>query len=214
MFEVYEKTEIGALDCDEIEGDISTKDPRLTELADEYIKKTNPNLERDDLKDKILSLIDKSDDEEYEKIEVQDKSEKWDCESILSTYSNIYNHPAKIPVPRGPAKIKVNKSGVAVEALDGRNGTKLTAKNLAALDDSTGLSNGPKSIISMVSELSIRPKGETPEERRIRKANLKEYRRERRVERKANTAAFTLEKIRQEKVMLNLKNNLTGVKIL
>lgn len=214
MFDFYEKTEIGALDCEEIEGDISTVDPRLLELADEYCTKTNPKLEREDMKEKILSLVDKSDDdEEYEKIVVADKSDKWDCESILSTYSNIYNHPSKIPVPKGPAKIKVNKSGVAVEALDGRNGTKLTARNLATLDASSGFT-GPKSVISMVSELSIRPKGETAEERRVRKANLREYRRERRVERKANTAAFTLEKLRQEKVMLNLKNNLSGVKIL
>lgn len=25
--------------------------------------------------------------------------DKWDCESILSTYSNIYNHPKLIPDP-------------------------------------------------------------------------------------------------------------------
>jgi len=26
--------------------------------------------------------------------------EKWDCESILSTYSNLYNHPRLIPEPK------------------------------------------------------------------------------------------------------------------
>lgn len=30
---------------------------------------------------------------------------KWDCESILSTYSNIYNHPKLISEPRS-SKIK------------------------------------------------------------------------------------------------------------
>lgn len=27
------------------------------------------------------------------------EKDKWDCESILSTYSNIYNHPKLIPEP-------------------------------------------------------------------------------------------------------------------
>lgn len=100
-----------------------------------------------------------------------------------------------------------------MEALDGRGGPKLTAQNLAALEGGQP-ADGPKSIISMVSELSIRPKGESPEERRVRKANLREYRKERRLERKANTAAFAEEKSRQEKILLNLRNNLRGVKIL
>lgn len=30
--------------------------------------------------------------------EIKEK-EKWDCESILSTYSNIYNHPKLITEP-------------------------------------------------------------------------------------------------------------------
>jgi len=107
----------------------------------------------------------------------------------------------------------VNKLGVVEDELDGRGGPKLTAKNLATLDG-VDSSHGPRSIISMVSELSIRPKGESPEDRKIRKANLREYRKERRSERKANTEAFKLEKIRQEKVLMNVRNNLQGVKIL
>ena len=43
---------------------------------------------------------------------------------------------------------------------------------------------------------------------------LKEFRRERRVERKANTLAFMEEKTRQEKIFINNRANLQGVKIL
>lgn len=89
----------------------------------------------------------------------------------------------------------------------------LTAHNLSLLDQGN-ISTGPRSVISQLSELSIRPKDESPEERRIRKKNLKEYRRERRMERKANTLAFKEEKIRQEKVLLNQRNNQQGIKIL
>lgn len=41
-----------------------------------------------------------SEDEDIEKLVVDARGkDKWDCESILSTYSNIYNHPKLIPEP-------------------------------------------------------------------------------------------------------------------
>ena len=43
---------------------------------------------------------------------------------------------------------------------------------------------------------------------------LKEFRRERRVERKTNAAAFKDEKIRQEKILINNQRNVQGNKIL
>jgi hypothetical protein len=42
-----------------------------------------------------------SDDDEEE----DEPKQKWDCESILSTYSNLYNHPKLIAEPPKPAKI-------------------------------------------------------------------------------------------------------------
>lgn len=42
------------------------------------------------------------DDLEQLTVDAREKN-KWDCESILSTYSNIYNHPKLIPDP-----LKVN----------------------------------------------------------------------------------------------------------
>ena len=44
-----------------------------------------------------------SSESDAEKIEVPTKLQ-WDCESVLSTYSNLYNHPTKIkePVSRNP----------------------------------------------------------------------------------------------------------------
>lgn len=89
---------------------------------------------------------------------------------------------------------------------------KLTAEALSRLDNYEKES-GPKSVISCLSELSIRPKNESPEEKRIRKQNLKNYRRDRRQEKKANSLAFKDEKSRQEKVLLNFKNNQGQIKI-
>ncbi|KAL0274486.1 UNVERIFIED_CONTAM: hypothetical protein PYX00_006893 [Menopon gallinae] len=209
MFEDYEESAIGALDADEIEGGISAGDEILQRLKDVSFGTKEEEL---DIKEKTLqaAVCCDSSEEEMEEI-VLDQSEKWDCETILSTYSNLYNHPAKIAVPKGSGKIKINKkTGIPMYVL---NGNKLTAEALSQIDQDCR-PTGPKSIVSMVSELSIRPKGETPEDRKIRKQNLKIYRRERRAEKKANVQAFKEEKVRQEKIMLNFKNNQQGIKFI
>lgn len=42
---------------------------------------------------------DSNSDQEMDRVRIE-KKEKWDCESILSTYSNLYNHPQIIKEPR------------------------------------------------------------------------------------------------------------------
>lgn len=71
-----------------------------------------------------------------------------------------------------------------------------------------------ESVLSMISVLSLRPKDEAPEEKRQRKKLLKEYRHERRIERKLNTKAFKDEEKRQTQVDINNRNNIQGNRIL
>lgn len=75
-------------------------------------------------------------------------------------------------------------------------------------------SMGSQSVISKLSTLSIRPKYESPEDKTNRKKLLKEYRKERRIEKKMNTEAFKEETKRQIKININNKNNVQGNKIL
>ena len=43
---------------------------------------------------------DESGDEKLVKLSLEEPNkERWDCESILSTYSNLYNHPKTIKEP-------------------------------------------------------------------------------------------------------------------
>lgn len=86
---------------------------------------------------------------------------------------------------------------------------------LHSSSDAPATSNGPKSlcaqsVLSTLSVLSIRPKDETPEEKRDRKHLLKDYRKERRIERKANTQAFKDEKKQQERNAINNRRNMQG----
>lgn len=103
MYEEYEDTEIGPLDCDEIEGFVDPQSDILLQCADEYEKQCQ---QEKNLNDRILSLALKENEDESDtpsdSDESEEEKEKWDCESILSTYSNTKNRPKLI---REPSKV-------------------------------------------------------------------------------------------------------------
>ncbi|GJQ82440.1 hypothetical protein Trydic_g11854 [Trypoxylus dichotomus] len=183
MYASYDNNEIGALDCEEIEGHVSENSDMLIQYAEEF-KKQQTRKKLDDIKEKIClqEYSDSESDEELVNMEITEK-EKWDCESILSTYSNIYNHPKLIEEPT-KSKIRINmKTGMPMNVL---NSNKLTAKALESLNLQNSSNTGSKSICaeSVISTLST----------------LSEYRKERRLEKKANTQAFKEEAKRQAKI--------------
>jgi len=220
LFEQYDDLEMGALDCEDIQGNLEANSEMLLQYATDFQKehKSIPYEKSYDITRLVkLQQEYESEPEEMVELEVSDDEgpKKWDCESILSTYSNIYNHPKLITEP-SKRKISINeKTGIPKHVLaDG----KLTAKSLAKLE-TPEKSTGPKSlcansVISTLSVLSIRPKDESIEEKKERKKLLKEYRAERRIERKANQLAFKEEKLKQDLNNANKRNNLQGKKIL
>ncbi|XP_044265410.1 protein LTV1 homolog [Tribolium madens] len=220
MYADYDDNEIGALDCEEIEGHVPESSDILLQYAEEFERsQQKEKLDKEVIKAKIDETLikDSESGDEMVYMEVPERK-KWDCESILSTYSNIYNHPKLIKEP-SKEKIQINKkTGIPINIL-GSN--KLTQKALDKLNQENEFieSRGPKStgvqsVISQLSTLSVRPRGETPEERRDRKKLLKDYKRERRLEKKSNTIAFKEEAKRQVKININNRNNIQANKIL
>lgn len=231
FFENYDDPEVGALDCEEIEGHVDIDDQMYANLAADFKKKQLPVQYEKSWDICRMVKVQQEEEEKPEEmvmLEVSDdeNKKKWDCESILTTYSNIYNHPKIIDVPskKKSSKIQIDpKTGIPKNILNGDQAGKLTEKSLAKLNseqiDSTSGNVGPKSlcaesVMSTLSVLSIRPKDETPEEKRERKKLLKEYRNERRFEKKANKLAFNEERLRQNAINMNQKNNLVANKIL
>lgn len=230
FYENYDEPEVGALDCEEIEGHVDINDELLLQISEDFKKNEVPQqydkswdvcrivkLQHDETAAEDLVEMEVSEDEAGE------KKKKWDCESILSTYSNIYNHPKLIDLPskKKIGRIEINpKTGLPRNVLDGDQKGKLTVKALSKLTNEEERSSaGPKSlcaesVISTLSVLSLRPKDETPEEKRERKKLLKEYRNERRIEKKLNKIAFNEERLRQNTLQVNAKNNLQGNRIL
>ncbi|RVE76599.1 hypothetical protein OJAV_G00010040 [Oryzias javanicus] len=135
---------------------------------------------------------------------VEPPEEKWDCETIISTYSNLYNRPKVIEEPAKPKSIRVSsKTGIPLDVLPNRGLTAKQAERMTRINDSD------------LPRVSTQPRGreESREERKARKQAIKEERKERRVEKKANKMAFKEEKVRQEKQMLNLRTNVQGLKL-
>ncbi|RMC12880.1 hypothetical protein DUI87_10405 [Hirundo rustica rustica] len=205
FYEQFDEDEIGALDNVELEGYISTDNTRLQEVLDDYYKEKAKNcvkldgLEPDEDLDCPANEESEEEKEEIVTVVIEEPKEKWDCESILSTYSNLYNHPTLIKEPSKPKPIKISqKTGIPLHVLPQKG---LTAKQVERMQMING-SDLPKA------STQPRSKAESKEDRKARKQAIKEERKERRMEKKANKLAFKQEKTRQEKELLNLKQNM------
>ena len=120
------------------------------------------------------------------------KEDRLDCESIISTYSNLYNRPAVI----SDRVIGLSKkSGLPLGVLE----NKPKSENQ--------LNKIEHKIIRILPEIQERRPDETKEEKKARKNAIKEHKRERRVEKKINKLAFKTEKAAQTKILKNETTN-------
>merc|ERR1712062_555514 len=227
----YGDEEIGGCEGEELEGYQKEDSVVMKHMVNEF-EKAQQEKRQDLIEAERPNIdIDESDDDVPVIEEVEEEPEdKFDCESILTTYSNIYNHPKLISEPRNkriqPIKVS-GKTGIPKDVL----GKGLTTAALKQLDrenerlahDANSSDNSEDdddvgtvmTLASRVSELSFRNKHESKEEKKARKAAVKEFRRERRVERKANKEAFKDEKIQQTKNEIHLKKNcIQAIKLL
>ncbi|XP_074657652.1 protein LTV1 homolog [Tubulanus polymorphus] len=208
LFEQYDDAEIGALEQDDIDGAIGACSAVLNDALDEF-ERTRQQTKMKDAVEKADDVVaaaddDESDEETLERMVVRaEPTERWDCESILSTYSTLYNRPKTIEEPR---RIKLDKSGMPSGVLKSkRSGDGLTLNEIEKeFNASRPVARAPTS----------HARGhETPDERRARKHAIKDERRERRIEKKATKDAFKKEKTRQDKELINLRANLQGIKM-
>lgn len=95
----YGETEIGALECEDIEGHIAPDSELMIQYAEKMAEEqrlNRPLLEPEGDSRAYLRHEECTDDDNEELVPLeipQDSKERWDCESVLSTYSNLYNRP-------------------------------------------------------------------------------------------------------------------------
>uniref|UniRef100_A0A8C3SJ27 Protein LTV1 homolog n=1 Tax=Chelydra serpentina TaxID=8475 RepID=A0A8C3SJ27_CHESE len=207
FFEQFDDDEIGALDNVELEGFIHTDSTRLQEVLNDYYKEKAKDCVKPDAleprKDLDSPLNEKGEEEEeIITLVIEEPKEKWDCESILSKYVRLLLFPGMVKQMSKPIKIS-HKSGIPLDILPQRGLTAKQTERMEMIDQSDlpRVSTQPRS------------KNESREDRKARKQAVKEERKDRRMEKRANKLAFKLEKTRQEKELLNLRQNVQGLKL-
>jgi len=180
----YGAEEIGACDEEEIEGPVSLEN--CEEMLDEYLQGKEAEAEKlhsiseplKGMKDDVPRVIEEtraiiekhysqevSDEEDTSSgDDSEDESRTWDCETVLSTLSNLSNRPGKI------GRIKVVKKSVPT-----LRPVKEDAKMDGDREDAAAGSG--EDVVELPDVITTRPRGETAEERRQRKASVKEMRR-------------------------------------
>ncbi|KAJ2993252.1 hypothetical protein HDV02_002564 [Globomyces sp. JEL0801] len=117
------------------------------------------------------------------------EKERWDCESVLTMNTNIYNRPKLIQeISKGVPKIRLRKGMPSVVP------EPTSESESESASEPERLNKG-----------QARAKQETKEEKRARKAAIKQERKMRRMTKKATKTAFEEEKERQIKLVPNHK---------
>lgn len=165
IMESYGDDDIGDLEDEDVHGQLNLDD--IEDILDDYldgkVEEAEENLQQlfgknEEVVDRLspeenmafLDLLDELPDLCDEEISYGHRS-MWDCETILSTKSNISNHPGKIVLEKRKAKIRKPKMDEIVEE--------------------------EEEIIALPEVQLTRPDGETAEEKRIRKNAVKERQR-------------------------------------
>ena len=139
---------------------------------------------------------------EIDRRRFQKEENKWDCESVLSLRSNLYNHPGTItePTSRPPRTIKLGKNGLPVGY--GPGGAFVSTK-MEGINEYDGDDGGDREGEDDEDQLmwarpvtgpNIRKKGETVEEKKARKAAVKAAKRESRATKKEMKVMFAQER--------------------
>ncbi|KAG7099821.1 hypothetical protein E1B28_001630 [Marasmius oreades] len=126
-------------------------------------------------------------------VETEGKEDKWDCETILTTYSNLENHPRLIRARdfKPVAKISLNpKTGSPSISEDPSKKHSVSQKVKShAYDHDSGNSDYDDSTHPGRQTIT-RSRNETAEEKKARKAAVKGQQAARRTEKKSNKSAY------------------------
>jgi len=122
---------------------------------------------------------------------VDDPSKHWDCESVLSFKSNLYNHPGTITEPtssRRPGVIRLDKNGMPMGVLSRR---ETAAKRMMPppVQDPVAVATPPLE----------RKKGESSDEKKARKNAVKEAKREARAAKKELKTMYKEESVKAQR---------------
>ncbi|KAF8516083.1 Low temperature viability protein-domain-containing protein [Gautieria morchelliformis] len=130
--------------------------------------------------------------------DVDEKKDRWDCETILSTYSNLENHPRLIRAKEGRPV-----PSIRLHPRTGIPSTEVSHEQTRAERTDDDRNEDEDEDDRMVQATVSRPRNESKEEKKARKQAVKQERQVRRLEKKANRQQYATERKRQVVVLAN-----------
>ncbi|KAJ7922888.1 Low temperature viability protein-domain-containing protein [Mycena leptocephala] len=142
--------------------------------------------------------------------DIDDRKDRWDCETILTTYSNLENHPhlirardaRKKPVPKIHLDPRTGLPSVATEAMKPKGRV-----SFASDSDSESSDDDDRPRVETIK----RDRNESKEAKKARKAAVKEERQTRRADKKATKELFGAELKTQKRAIGNKERRLKSL---
>ncbi|KAL1195017.1 hypothetical protein V5N11_031109 [Cardamine amara subsp. amara] len=174
------------------------KEAKAYELEEKYMNPADILKNSDSVKDKeeldtaahvirrtveYAENFENGNEDEFEEVteESSDESEKWDCETIVTTYSNLDNHPGKIYAPETARKKRLSETVAKAMSSNGKI-ISLQGKERIPVEFLPGRKaeqTGVKAVIPKAEPIKRKSHGqESKEEKKERKNAVKTERRE------------------------------------
>merc|ERR1740123_2836122 len=167
---------LAEFDDDDVDGEVGIPASTYSHLYDDFIEKRKkdwgikPGIA---IKDHVTKYVAnyKEETEEETKIEIdrltwRPERNRWDCESVISTYSNLENHPRSL-------KLKKIKTSNKIELRKGRPVFEKEEVNLGIIfEDDQKEESDEEDDITMVQLPNKREKNETKEKKKQDKINV------------------------------------------
>ncbi|OBZ68534.1 Protein LTV1 [Grifola frondosa] len=136
---------------------------------------------------------DSEDDDILMPLDIDDKKDRWDCETILTTYSNLENHPRLIRARQDKTVPRIR-----LDPKTGLPSVEITnhAPSPPVPDEDPDNARPARLTVT-------RPKSETAEEKKKRKQAVKAERQARRVDKKTTKEQFSKEVKQQARTLAN-----------
>ncbi|KAF0911989.1 hypothetical protein E2562_012800 [Oryza meyeriana var. granulata] len=136
--------------------------------------------------------------------ESSDESEMWDCETIVSTYSNLDNHPGKIQTPGNPKrrlpKVFPGETATTKDIIKLQGKERLPVEYLPQRKRNVEKEKAKPIEAPIAENFKKGAQKETKEEKKARKAAVKEEKREARKAKKELKGLYKFETQKAQKV--------------
>jgi len=217
MLQEFDDDKIGELEDHEVDAEAGVPASTYTHLCDDFIEKQKKDWgvkPEDFVQVHVTSYVSNyvEETEEQTKVEIdrltwRPERNRWDCESVISTYSNMENHPRGLKMKKiKPTKqrIELRKGRPSKFDYSIRPGTEKES-DLGIIFEDDEKEGSEDEMVTVIDLPNKRERNESPEERKRRKRLVKAQRRMARQQKRSLKKAFKEEKKLQEKMNVAMK---------